>query len=343
MQSILRTLILPLVVLATTTTAQNVAVNNTGAAPHASAMFDIQSNSKGVLIPRMTTAERNAIASPANGLLVFDVTTSSFWFRQSSSWRELIDGSNSPWVEDASLNVRTRNGSNVSISPGSPLGFGKLNVVAQTPETNTTESVIQVIRSTSGTAAAGLGGSIDFYHETSNGGFPATARIVCESTNTTPGSHGGSLEFYTSSGGVLGSQLFLGAANVGIGTSVPSIFSKLDVNGTINTDAKITRNTITGVSNLVPLCYGAVDAAGNITASTGNFTVLKTSTGTYTITNPGFDGNCIIIVTPRSPNIGSFTPRTIMTSFFIGDIYVQAYNAAGSPAECGFHFIVYKQ
>jgi hypothetical protein len=60
--------------------------------PNASSMLDIQSTTKGVLIPRMTTAQRTIIANPANGLLVFDTTTNSFWF-YTSTWQELIAGS----------------------------------------------------------------------------------------------------------------------------------------------------------------------------------------------------------------------------------------------------------
>jgi len=49
-----------------------VAINTTGAAPDNSAILDVQSNNKGMLVPRMTTAQINAISSPANGLIVFD-------------------------------------------------------------------------------------------------------------------------------------------------------------------------------------------------------------------------------------------------------------------------------
>lgn len=58
---------------------------------NASAILDVSSTTKGVLIPRMTTAQRTAVATPATGLLVFDITTNSFWFRGSSSWLELSD------------------------------------------------------------------------------------------------------------------------------------------------------------------------------------------------------------------------------------------------------------
>jgi uncharacterized protein (TIGR02145 family) len=48
-----------------------VAINTEGASPDNSAMLDVKSTTKGMLIPRMTITERNGIASPANGLLIF--------------------------------------------------------------------------------------------------------------------------------------------------------------------------------------------------------------------------------------------------------------------------------
>jgi hypothetical protein len=43
-------------------------------APNASAILDVQSTTKGVRMPNMTTTEKNAIASPAAGLMVYDTT-----------------------------------------------------------------------------------------------------------------------------------------------------------------------------------------------------------------------------------------------------------------------------
>lgn len=76
--------------------SQNVAINATGAAPAASSMLDISSTTMGVLIPRMTTAQRTAIAAPATGLEVYDTTTGSFWYYNGTVWVETLNG-NTGW------------------------------------------------------------------------------------------------------------------------------------------------------------------------------------------------------------------------------------------------------
>ena len=71
---------------------QSVGINNDGSSPDASAMLDVQSNNSGVLIPRLTTSQRTGITGPATGLIVFDITTESFWFYAGSSWIEVLSG-----------------------------------------------------------------------------------------------------------------------------------------------------------------------------------------------------------------------------------------------------------
>lgn len=52
----------------------------------ASALLELRSTTQGVLIPRMTTTQRNAISSPATGLLVYDTSLDLLYFYEGSSW-----------------------------------------------------------------------------------------------------------------------------------------------------------------------------------------------------------------------------------------------------------------
>lgn len=64
----------------------NVAINNTGTGPVASAMLDITSTDKGLLIPRMNTSQRTGISAPATGLMVYDTDLNQFWFYNGTAW-----------------------------------------------------------------------------------------------------------------------------------------------------------------------------------------------------------------------------------------------------------------
>jgi hypothetical protein len=57
--------------------------------PNASAMLDITSTTRGFLPPRMTTTQKNAIASPAVGLVVYDTTLNKLCVRGASAWETI--------------------------------------------------------------------------------------------------------------------------------------------------------------------------------------------------------------------------------------------------------------
>jgi len=70
--------------------AQGVAINTTGSAADNSAMLDISSNTQGVLVPRMDSAHRTGISSPAVGLLVYQTDgVSGFYYYASGGWTTL--------------------------------------------------------------------------------------------------------------------------------------------------------------------------------------------------------------------------------------------------------------
>lgn len=58
--------------------------------PDASAILELQATDMGLLITRMTTAQKLAIPSPATGLLVYDLDTQSFWYFDGTQWVEAI-------------------------------------------------------------------------------------------------------------------------------------------------------------------------------------------------------------------------------------------------------------
>ncbi len=74
------------------TMAQGVSISDSLTDPHPSAMLDVQSTTKGVLVPRLSTAQRTAVANPAAGLLVYDTDQSGFWFFDGAAWQDLSAG-----------------------------------------------------------------------------------------------------------------------------------------------------------------------------------------------------------------------------------------------------------
>ena len=57
--------------------------------PNASAILDAQSTTKGVRMPNMTTTQKNAISSPAAGLMVFDTTLAKLCVYSGSAWQTI--------------------------------------------------------------------------------------------------------------------------------------------------------------------------------------------------------------------------------------------------------------
>jgi hypothetical protein len=58
-------------------------------APNASAALDVTSTTQGVLFPRMTTTQRNAISSPADGLVIYNTTDNKLQVRAAGAWVDL--------------------------------------------------------------------------------------------------------------------------------------------------------------------------------------------------------------------------------------------------------------
>lgn len=72
----------------------NVGIGTTN--PASSALLDLTSQGKGLLLPRMSTAQRNAIANPVAGLQVFNTTDREINYFDGNEWKSFIGGDIDP-------------------------------------------------------------------------------------------------------------------------------------------------------------------------------------------------------------------------------------------------------
>jgi len=98
-------LVISIIVFTVNSIAQNVGINTTGATPDASAMLDIVSSNKGLLIPRVALTATNSNAPIGNGiatgLLVYNTATTGtapndvvpgFYYWNAEGWVSLTGG-----------------------------------------------------------------------------------------------------------------------------------------------------------------------------------------------------------------------------------------------------------
>ncbi len=95
--------------------------------PHPSAQLEVSSTEKGILIPRMSKADRNAIASPAEGLLIYQTDeTKGFYYFDGVAWTPLTgsgqDGRGAiiPFASGPPISLLFDSGK----STGAAIGFG---------------------------------------------------------------------------------------------------------------------------------------------------------------------------------------------------------------------------
>lgn len=140
--------------------AQGISINTAGTAADTSAMLDVGSSEKGLLIPRMTQAQRQAITLPATGLLLFQTDgTSGFYYNAGTTavpnWVVLNSataGGSSQW-NTLGPSINYTNTGNVSIGTTS-IGSAKLNIVHST---STSGSSTVSIKNTAGGGVGVLG------------------------------------------------------------------------------------------------------------------------------------------------------------------------------------------
>jgi hypothetical protein len=148
----------------------------------------------------------------------------------------------------------------------------------------------------------------------------------------------------------------VGESRMGIGIINPT--EALHVNGDVKVLNGISVNARTTATNieftagfkkpsqsnsqLLPFCYGSVNADGTPRAVTPNVTVAKTSTGFYTIDCPGLDSTCMVLVTAGAD-------RHTANCYFTGTnglgitVFLDRSTAPPAARDSDFCFVVYKR
>lgn len=103
--------------------AQNVGIGTS--TPNAAALLDLQSTSKGFLVPRMTQAQRNAIVNPPAGLIVYQTdNTPGFHFNNGTGWVQVSTGGPTNFWSQTATDIFSNNAGNVGIGIAAPVHAG---------------------------------------------------------------------------------------------------------------------------------------------------------------------------------------------------------------------------
>ena len=173
-----------------------VAINADGDPPNASAMLEVSSLSKGLLIPTMSSAQRDAINNPANGLMIYNTSTKSFWYYNSTDaeWQkvgnaaagaqevdELIDGKTSTssvfigsyagFNDNGTNNQNTALGKDalrLNVSGDNNTAFGRSALNNSTASGNSAFGSLALKSNTTGLSNVAVGRAAMFYNTTGN-------------------------------------------------------------------------------------------------------------------------------------------------------------------------------
>ena len=308
--------------LRVSTTTGGVSIGTT--TPNASAALDMQSTTQGLLPPRLTTTQRDAIATPATGLEIFNTTTGVPNFYNGTAWTAVGTGSGGTSSGTAGY-VQLSGGSGAFADSGTTAGQQffwdntnkRLGIGTTSPSANLE---VQVPAASGGVRVTQPNAGQDAFYSlnpTNSGGHEW--RIAA--ADPTRGTYGANfvIRDQTLSAGRL---VIDTAGNVGIGTAAPG--SLLDVNG----NASIRGTTYLGTSLAANLAADATNGYIRGTSGIAFQDAAATSTHSYLNTS---GGNSYINGVSGNIGIGTTAPiRKLTLSDSASTEFV--IQATGAPA-----------
>jgi hypothetical protein len=315
-------------------------INDDGSNPDPSAVLQVQSTAKGMLIPRMTKAQRNAISNPADGLMIYQTDgLRGFYY-----YDNLNNGGGPEWIRAASK-WSNHNDSIGTIFFNPPnVGFPKVGIGMSSPRTYldvagsirvganefaptsnnppingmlvggpvgiNTDQANQNLLTIGGANVSAIGTGLGAYFSARNAGTGQYETYLVPRGNPS-----NTLSMYYSNGGMnimdgnSNSSLYISpAGNIGIGMVVlPSTPPKFSVqgNGFYTGNLSIgTNNGNTNASNRLSISGGNSDFSGNV--SIGQFTTNSSNKFTVNGGNSDFSGN-VAIGQPTTNSSNKFT------------------------------------
>ncbi|TAF33323.1 MAG: hypothetical protein EAZ67_07505 [Cytophagales bacterium] len=116
--------------------AQGVAINSDNSLPASSAILDVKSTEKGVLVPRMTAAQRGAIATPVTGLLVYQTDAVAGFYFYEAGWKLLGSDNLGNHTATTNLNMAANNINNANNLTATGVATLGVNAYPTTPGTS---------------------------------------------------------------------------------------------------------------------------------------------------------------------------------------------------------------
>jgi len=288
--------------------------------PNASSALDISSTTKGLLTPRMTTTQRNAIVAPAESLLVFDTTVDAFYF---------YDTTTNAWVKLANEGTIKRNNyklvkSVADLAPELTAGGGSKYLL----QTNTLYEINGTIT---------LANPIDL-NDAYISGLDANEDRITKST-TGPifeGTKGGSIRNITLVGGPLKSAFNItGGSSLLIQNTIVANFANV---GTISNLTLYFGNIVQFLGNTNGITYSNINNlllnnqawdntnSGIYEKFTGNFDLIEKVSG-FSKVQSGATG---LDVSATSPLLNVTTGVLLGTVFSGAGTYVKPYPVANT-------------